>query len=555
MSETPFAAAAAAPEPPPPAANKISTKAAGLVGIAVMSSRVLGLIREQVFAALFGASAQMDAYLAAFRAPNLLRDLFAEGALSTAFITTFSEKITTGGDGEAWKLANKMATLTTVFMSGVTILGILLAPQLMGLLAPGFSDTPGKMELAVLLTQIMFPFIAMVSLAALVMGMLNAKNVFGMPAMASTFFNLGSIIGGVALGWYLDPHFGTKQYGNGSLIGLSIGTLIGGLAQLCVQFPSLRRVGFHFRPDFAWRDDGVRRILLLMGPAVVAASAVQVNVMVNGNFASHLGDGPVSWLSYAFRLMQLPIGIFGVAIGTVTLPVIARSAAAGKTDEFRAILAKGMRLAFVLTIPSTIGLVILARPIISLIYERRAFTSESTTQAAAALQFYAVGLCAYAGIKVLAPAFYAIGKRHTPMMVSFFSIAVNYGLNQFFTFHLGWGHRGLALSTGFVALTNFTLLYMLMHRQVHRLETKQMIATLLKLAVAGVGLALVCWAAQRWLLAGWTGKEFWILAPLLFATIAVAATVFFGAAMLLRIEELDDVAALARRKLGRFVKR
>ena len=555
MSETPFASAAAAPEPPPAPANKISAKSAGIVGLAVMSSRVLGLVREQVFAALFGAGAQMDAYLAAFRAPNLLRDLFAEGALSTAFITTFSEKITKGGDGEAWKLANKMATLTTVFMSGVTLLGILLAPQLMHLLAPGFSETPGKMELAVLLTQIMFPFIAMVSLAALVMGMLNAKNVFGMPAMASTFFNLGSIIGGVTLGWFLDPHFGTKQYGNGSLIGLSIGTLIGGLAQLCVQFPSLRRVGFRFRPDFAWRDEGVRRILSLMGPAVVAASAVQVNVMVNGNFASHLGNGPVSWLSYAFRLMQLPIGIFGVAIGTVTLPIVARSAAAGNTGEFRAVLAKGMRLAFVLTIPSTIGLILLARPIISLIYERRAFTSESTAQAATALQFYAVGLCAYAGIKVLAPAFYAIGKRHTPMMVSFLSIAVNYSLNQYFTFHLGWGHGGLALSTGLVALTNFILLYLLMHRHTRRLETRQMVSTLLKLMVAGAGLALVCWAAQHWVLAGWTGKQFWILAPLLFVTIAVAAAVFFGVALLLRVPELEDVTTMVKRKLARFTKR
>ena len=535
------------------ATNKISTKSAGLVSLAVMSSRLLGLVREQVFAALFGASAGMDAFIAAFRAPNLLRDLFAEGALSTAFITTFSEKITKEGDGEAWRLANKVATLTAVFMSAVTLVGIALAPQLMHLLAAGFEDE--KMATAILLTRIMFPFIALVSLAALVMGMLNAKNVFGMPAMASTFFNIGSIVGGVALGWMLDPAFGTAHYGIGSLIGLSVGTLIGGTLQLVVQFPALRRAGFHFRPDFAWRDPGVRRILLLMGPAVIAASAVQVNVMVNGNFASHLGDGAVSWLNYAFRLMQLPIGIFGVAIGTVTLPVISRSAAAGNTAEFRSILAKGMRLAFVLTIPSTIGLMVLAQPIIGLIYERRKFTALDTLHAAEALQFYAVGLCAYAGIKVLAPAFYALGKRNTPMFVSFFSIAVNYGLNQWFTFHLGWGHRGLALSTGLVALTNFALLYALMHRHVERLETRQMAATLAKLAVAGAALGAVCWAALRWVLpvaahAGVVGK-----AGALFAAIGVAGAVFFAVAFLLRIEELDDVAAMARRKLGRFVKK
>ncbi len=535
--------------------NKISTKAAGLVSLAVMSSRLLGLVREQVFAALFGASAGMDAFIAAFRAPNLLRDLFAEGALSTAFVTIFSEKITKEGEANAWQLANKVATLTVVFMSAVTLLGIALAPQLMHVLAAGFAVDPGKMETAILLTRIMFPFIALVSLAALAMGMLNAKNVFGMPAMASTFFNLGSIFGGVGLAWMLDPAFGTADYGIGSLIGLSIGTLIGGLLQLVVQFPALRRIGFRFRPDFAWRDPGVQRILWLMGPAVVAASAVQVNVMVNGNFASHLGDGAVSWLNYAFRLMQLPIGIFGVAIGTVTLPVIARSAAAGNTAEFRSILAKGMRLAFVLTIPSTIGLMLLARPIIGLIYERRKFTALDTLHAAEALQFYAIGLCAYAGIKVLAPAFYALGKRNTPMYVSFFSIAVNYGLNQWFTFHLGWGHKGLAFSTGLVALTNFMLLYALMHRQVTRLETRQMMATLAKLAVAGTALAGVCWAAMQWVLPHAAQAILLIKAGALFGTIAVAGAVFFAIAFALRIEELDDVAAMAKRKLGRFTRK
>jgi putative peptidoglycan lipid II flippase len=197
----------------------------------------------------------------------------------------------------------------------------------------------------------------------------------------------------------------------------------------------------------------------------------------------------------------------------------------------------------------------LANPIIGLIYERRAFTTQDTQHAAEALQLYAIGLCAYAGIKVLAPAFYAIGKRNTPMMVSFLSIAVNYGLNQLFTFHLGWAHRGLAFSTGLVALTNFVLLYLLMHKQVQRLETRQMIGTLAKLALAGAVLALVCWAGQHWLMAGWAHEGFLLRMVLLLATISVAGGAFFAVALLLRIEELDDVAAMARRKLGRFAKR
>src|SRR5436309_5386094 len=239
----------------PAKGQRVSTRATGIVAIAVMCSRLLGLIREQVFAGLFGAGRNYDAFLMAFRVPNMLRDLFAEGALSTAFITTFSKKIATEGDESAWRLANKVATLTVVFMSAVTLLGILFAPQLVGVMT-WWSWSPEKTELTILLTRIMWPFILLVSVAALVMGMLNARNVFGMPAMASSFFNLGSIIGGVALGWRFDPHFGAR-----ALIGLSIGTLNGGLRLLTAQFPSSRRIGYRFRPDFVWRDEGVRKVL------------------------------------------------------------------------------------------------------------------------------------------------------------------------------------------------------------------------------------------------------------------------------------------------------
>src|ERR1700730_2191773 len=215
----------------------------------------------------------------------------------------------------------------------------------------------------------MWPFILLVSLAALGMGMLNAKHVFGPPAMASSYFNLGSIIGGVVIGWWLDPHFGAR-----SLTGLAIGTLIGGTWQLAAQFPSLGRVGYKYRADFQWRDEGVRTVLSLMGPAVIAASAGQGNVLVNSGFAASLGNGPVSWLNIAFRLMQLPLGIFGVAVATVTLPLVSRSAAIGNTAGFRSALAHSIRLVLLLTIPAAIGLVILAEPIIRLIYEHGRFT-------------------------------------------------------------------------------------------------------------------------------------------------------------------------------------
>jgi putative peptidoglycan lipid II flippase len=524
---------------------RVSARATGVVGLAVMCSRLLGLIREQVFAGLFGAGKYLDAFLMAFRLPNLLRDLFAEGALSTAFITTFSGKIATEGDGAAWRLANKVATLTAVFMSAVTLLGILFAPQLVDLLT-WWSWPADKTALTILLTRIMWPFMLLVSLAALVMGMLNAKHVFGPPAMASSYFNLGCIIGGVAIGWWLDPRFGAR-----SLTGLAIGTLIGGLWQLFAQFPSLRRVGYKYRADFHWNDPGVRTVLTLMAPAVIAASAVQVNVLINSGFAASLGNGPVSWLNIAFRLMQLPLGIFGVAIGTVTLPLVSKSAAVGNTDEFRAILANGMRLTFLLTVPSAIGLAMLASPIISVIYQHGRFTAEMTRETAGALQFYAIGLVSYSALKVLTPAFYAIGKRNTPMLVSFLAIGTNLFLNWLFTFRLGWGHRGLAFSTSIVATINFILLYVLMWKQTRGLETRRMSSGLTRIVLAGVLLAVICWLANYWWLHEWEQMRFLRKLVALFLTIAFGGVAFFGAAFLLRVGEVHELWELVRGKLRR----
>jgi putative peptidoglycan lipid II flippase len=528
----------------PTAHEKLNTKAAGLIGLAVMCSRVLGLIREQLFAALFGGGRFMDAFTAAFRIPNLLRDLFAEGALSTAFITTFSKTRVTAGDAAAWQLANKIITLAIVTLSVLTLLGIAASPWIVSLLAPGFDAE--KAELTITLTRVMFPFILLVSLAAVVMGILNARNVFGMPAMASSFFNLGSIIGGVAIGYWLDPQWGPR-----ALIGLAIGTLIGGALQLGVQLPGLTRLGYVFRPDFRWRDAGVKAVLVLMAPSVIAASSTQVNVMINTVFASSLGDGPVFWLNIAFRLMQLPLGLFGVALGTVSLPLLARMVAIGNMDAFRSELARSMRLSFLLTIPATLGLIMLAEPIISVLYQHGKFSAGDTAQAASALRFYAVGLCGYAALKVLVNAFYAVDKRQTPMRISFIAIGFNLLLNWLFTFHLGWGHRGLAFSTGCVATLNFLILYVLMQRHLKQLETVAMLKLVGKALAAGAVLALICWVGQRWLLSAWATMYFLPKLFALLATIIAAGVGFFGCALLLRIPELDALVAAVGRRVRR----
>ena len=537
-------AEAAAADGPGAGAEKLNTRAAGVVGLAVLCSRVLGLAREQIFAALFGGGRIMDAFTIAFRIPNLLRDLFAEGALSTAFVTTFSRTVATDGEGAAWRLANKVATLTAVTLSAITLLGIVFAPALVSVLAPGF--TGEKAALTVTLTRVMYPFILLVSLAALVMGMLNARNVFGVPAMASSFFNLGSIVAGVLLGYWLDPHFGTR-----AILGLAIGTLIGGTLQLTVQLPALARLGYRFHPDFHWRDPGVRAILRLMGPSVIAASTTQVNVLVNSVFASELGDGPTFWLTVAFRLMQLPLGVFGVALGTVALPLLARMAATGQHGVFRSELARGMRLAFLMTIPASVGLIVLAEPIISVLYQHGRFGAYETAESAGALRFYALGLCAYAALKVLVNAFYALDRRKTPMVVSFVAVALNLALNWIFTVRLGWGHRGLAFSTACVATSNFLILYLLMRRHLGRLESRAMAVLLVRVALASLVLLAIAWGGGQLLLSDWAVQPFWPKLASLTLVIGCAAIAFFLCASALGITEVQELGQAVRRRLRR----
>jgi putative peptidoglycan lipid II flippase len=539
--ESPTAAAAI---PVDERSERLNTKAAGIIGLAVMCSRVLGLARELIFAALFGGGRALDAFTVAFRIPNLLRDLFAEGALSTAFVTTFSKTIARGGDEAAWRLANKVATMTALVLGALCVLGMVFSDSLVGLLAPGFDQD--KAALTAHLTRIMFPFILLVSIAALVMGMLNAKNVFGVPAMASSFFNIGSIIGGLALGYWIDPHFGVN-----ALIGLAFATVIGGALQLAVQLPSLARLGYRFRPDLRWRDASVKAVLLLMGPSVIAASTTQINVLVNSIFASGLQDGAIFWLAAAFRLMQLPLGIFGVALGTVTLPLLSRLVVAGRMDAFRSELARAMRWAMLLTLPAMAGLMMLAEPIISVVYQHGKFNAYEAAQVAAALRFYAIGLAGYAALKVLVNAFYALERRKTPMLVSFLAVGLNLLFNWIFTVRLGWGHRGLAFSTGCIATFNFLLLYLLMQFHLKGLESRRLLLLLVKIAVACAALVAVCAASSHWLLADWREQSLWIKLPALLATVIAGAAAFAACGVLLHIEELKELRDAVRRRLAR----
>jgi putative peptidoglycan lipid II flippase len=288
-----------------------------------------------------------------------------------------------------------------------------------------------------------------------------------------------------------------------------------------------------------------------MGPSVIAASTTQFNVLVNSIFASTLGAGAIFWLAIAFRLMQLPLGLFGVALGTVTLPLLSRLVVAGHMDGFRAELARAMRLMFLLTVPSTIGLMMLAEPIISVLYQHGRFDAHEASQAGGALRFYAIGLAGYAALKVLVNAFYALDRRKTPMVVSFLAVGLNLLFNWIFTFHLHWGHLGLAFSTGLVATCNFLVLYALMYRQLGGLELRRMLIMLGKTTIAGAALAAVCAASEHWLLFDWGTQPFLRKSCLLLGTMTVAGLSFLGVGVAVRIDELNDLIAMIGRRLRR----
>ena len=557
------------PDRPPATATKQTSvaRSAGIVSIAVMFSRLLGLVREMVFARYFGAGFLMDAYVVAFRIPNVLRDLFAEGALSVAFVKVFTDYQINKSEDEAWRLASMVFNLLAVVLSVICILGVIFSRQFVGLIAGGFS--PEKAALATTMTQIMFPFILLVALAAVAMGVLNTKGIFGIPASASTVFNVVSIIFGLGLAYWLsgggwlssnDKNALPDAPAQWAIIGMSIGTLIGGAAQLAMQIPSLLKIGFRFSPVLSFADEGVRKVAALMAPAILGTSAVQINVMINTSLVSGI-DGAQGWLNYAFRLMQFPIGLFGVAVGTAAIPVMSRLASEGKTKDLRDTISSSMSLVFLMTLPSACGLIVLGEPIIRLIYERGKFGGIDTSMSSVALVGYSIGLTGYAAIKILSPAFYALNDAKTPMMIAIASIAVNflggYVLREWFSHYgvtpetpHGYGHVGVALATSLVALVNFFALALIMRRRINRLNGRIIAASFAKIAAASLVLSIVCYASYRFLFDRYGAAGFSLRAVEAFLPIMLGGAAFVVAAKLLRISELEQLIAMFKRKFG-----
>lgn len=507
-----------------------------------MCSRVLGLMREQVFAALFGAGYTYDAFVVAFRIPNLLRDLFGEGALSAAFVTVFSAYDSKRTPAETWQLAANVLNFFLILLSLISLLMIYFAGDIVSLLAPDFALIGGKMELTVKLTRIMLPFLVFISLSAVVMGILNTKGRFFVPAIASSFFNLGSLIGGTSLAFIL------PRYGQPAIVGMAIGTLIGGLLQLGIQVPTLLKTGFRYRPVLHLADPGLRQILTLMIPATVGLSATQINLFINTNFASSCPEGSVSWLFYAFRLVQLPIGVFGVALSIAMLPVLAKQAANKNIAAMKETMVSSLTMVFALTVPATAGLILLSEPIIRLIFEHGAFTAVDTLATAQTLSLYAIGLFAYSANKILVPAFYALDKTKYPVIASFLAIFLNIVIVKLTI--ADYQHRAIALSTSGTMLINFVFLMAVLYRHLHGYSLPYLAKSLLKISAATLALSALLLVARP-VAAGWLNGTIAQQALALTLLIAAAGTLYTVILDRLGLVELTMFTAKIKTRLRR----
>lgn len=522
-------------------------RSAGSISVATAMSRVLGLMREQVQSYYFGAGFVTDAFLAAFRIPNLLRDLFAEGALSSAFVPTFTAIKEREGPDTAWRLANRLFTVLFVILSAVTLGIFLFAPWIMRVYAAGF--TPDKLALAVTMTRILSPFLLAVAVAAVAMGILNTYGTFFIPALAPALLNVAAILGVILL----SPLF--IRIGWPAGLSLAVGAMVGGLLQFGIQIVPMRALGFRFRPDWAPRDPGLRRIAWLMLPATIGQAATQINFLVDTWLASRYGNGPITWLSLAFRLIQLPIGLFGVALGMANLARVSRDAALGDRAGLLANFAAALRAAALLALPATAGLAALRVPIIQVIFQHGKFDHLSTLNTAAALFCYSLGLYAYAVTKIQVPTFYALGDTRLPVIASTSAVAAKLLANVAFVFalpKLGVSpFLGLALSTSVAAWTNFSILGWGLRRRAGSIAGHGVVRVTLAMAGVAAVMAAVCGGVHFGLVAlapggGVAGDMARLGLAVLVGVVAAGA-----GALLFRVPEAKDLAAALARMARR----
>jgi putative peptidoglycan lipid II flippase len=509
-----------------------------------MASRILGLVRDQVLAYHFGADDAQDAFRVAFRIPNLVRDLFAEGAMSSAFVPTFTGELTREGRPRAWQLANSVVSALIIVTGLLVILGMIFAEPLVRMYAEGFEAVPGKIELTVFLARIMTPFLTMVALAAVFMGMLNALGHFFVPALSPAMFNVATIVITVAFVPFAD------RLGVQPIVLVAVATLVGGLGQLLIQWRPLANEGYSYRPTLDVRDPSLGRVLLLMGPGTIGMAATQINVFVNTQFASNEGTGAISWLDYAFRVMYLPIGLFGVSIAAASTPALSRLAAQGNKAMMQTTVASAIGLMLALNIPATLGLMALAVPITSLVFEHGRFTAADTAATARALQFYAIGLVGYSIVRIVSPAFYALHRSRIPVVASIVTVAVNIVLNIALVRAMGFA--GLALGTSLAAIVNAILQLVMLRRALGGIEVRRIVTTFVKASLAALLMAAAAWSADLWLQANLPGTAIVMRAARVAGAITVALAVLSAAAWALRLHEFEEARTMILQRVQRL---
>ncbi|MFH1238795.1 MAG: murein biosynthesis integral membrane protein MurJ, partial [bacterium] len=496
------------------------------VSLATLVSRILGYLRDMVTAAAFGNGMVADAFYVAFRIPNLLRNLLGEGALSSSFIPVFTEYLTNKTRQEAQELLNILTTILLILFSGLTLLGIAFAPFIVRIIAFGFTLNPEKLSLTITLTRIMFPFMFAIGLAALALGVLNSLHKFTMPALAPAMLSIAEIFFVLAICPLLSI----------PIKGLAIGVLVGGMAQLLVQIPAILRSGFSYHFKLWLNHPGIKKIGLLMLPATIGLSVNQVNVFVDTICASVLAEGSVTALYYANRLMQLPLALFGIAIATVAFPSMSRSAAQADIPGLKKTLLVSLRMIFFTIIPCSVGLMILGKPIIRLLFQRHHFTAAGTEATNLALFFFSIGIFAYAGVKVLVYAFYSMKDTKTPVKVGVIAMLLNAFLNVILMQYLSVG--GLALATATSSIFNMALLTWILRRRYGRLGGKEVFALFLKVILAAGIMGFCSWYMINYLLV-----DLGLLLKVAL-TIVVSASIFFFMAYLLKIEEVKHLKDL-----------
>jgi putative peptidoglycan lipid II flippase len=512
-------------------------RAAGTIGLFTLLSRVFGLVRDLVVARAFGASMAADAFFVAFRIPNLLRELLAEGTMSAAFIPVFTEKLAGGDRKAAWEMASRVFTLLLTVLVATVCLGVLAAPWIVRVIAPGFADHPDQEALTVLLTRIMFPYLLFIGLSALAMGILNAHRAFALPALSPFCFNLVLISAALWLAPALEI----------PALGLAIGVLVGGIVQLGLQVPGLVAKGMVPRLTWAPKDPDVRRVGKLMLPVVFGLSVTQVNLLVNTLLASFLAEGSVSYLYYGMRLIHFPLGVFGIALATAILPSLSAQAARGDHEGLTRGVLDALGLILFITVPAMVGLIALRVPIVGTLFERGAFDARATAGVATALLAYATGLWAFAAVRIVAATFYAMKDTATPVRVAAAAMVANIVLNLLLMGPLQ--HGGLALATALAAMLNVSLLLVALRRRLAGLRLAPLVPAAGRTLLAAAAMGAVCWwVAGRpvWTGGGLPGKVVWLA-----ATVGGSAMLYVGLHRLLGGPETALLARALLRGRGR----